>query len=306
MTIGVHIAKHPSYGDQAARFEQYGCNTVQIFVKQPSATTDVNLQYDSILERVKKGRTRVYVHANYLTHMCKAGIATKMLMDQIRICSMHRFHALIVHLENKPGTENIAAAIHVMKMREMVVGHRPLIIFEIIGLVDIDDLPPGESRSFERPEKLRFFIDGVAAAGYTQHDFGVCIDTAHLWTMSYNCSYTASINSWLHGLGDASWIKLFHLNDNKNPLGGRDQHEHIGFGRIWPITFGERHKQGEPYPYDGLRRLPHTTEEREPGFIGVLRYAKKHGIDCMLERSSGDDAHTVDELCGLIRLYKEL
>lgn len=312
MSIGTHIAKDPSYGDQVRALAAIGCRVVQIYVKSPHATTDVHLQYDSIVQQSANGQVRVYVHANYLTHMCATGaskgVAKKMILEQLNICNKYRFHGLIIHLENKSGDENVEAAIRVLQLRSLMSGFKCVVIFEILGLVKIDRLEPGKSVSFDTPEKLRYFIDGVAAAGFTSHDFGVCIDTAHLWTMSFNCSSSAAIHDWLHRLGDASWVKLFHLNDNESPLGGRDLHDRIGFGKIWPMHFGDRYVHGQPIPYSRLQRQPRVTADHEPGFIEVLRYAKHHHIDVMLERSGIDapGVSTHDELRGLMELALHL
>ncbi len=63
---------------------------------------------------------------------------------------------------------------------------------------------------------------------------GVCIDTCHIFAAGYDLTtpetYQATMQELDHLVG-LKWIKLFHLNDSKKPLGSRvDRHEHIGKG----------------------------------------------------------------------------
>ncbi|MBD0299664.1 MAG: deoxyribonuclease IV, partial [Nitrososphaera sp.] len=66
--------------------------------------------------------------------------------------------------------------------------------------------------------------------------FGVCIDTCHLYASGYDLRTKEDVNIMFDkikatvGLGE---LKIIHLNDSKGGLGSNlDRHEHIGLGSI--------------------------------------------------------------------------
>ena len=70
---------------------------------------------------------------------------------------------------------------------------------------------------------------------------GVCFDTCHAFCAGYDFttpeSYTKTFAEFDQLMG-LERIKLFHLNDSKNPLGSRkDRHEHIGKGCLGLAPF---------------------------------------------------------------------
>src|SRR5262249_33841042 len=63
---------------------------------------------------------------------------------------------------------------------------------------------------------------------------GLCLDTCHVFAAGYALSpekeYRATMREFSRVIG-LKWLKAFHLNDSKKPLGSRvDRHEHIGKG----------------------------------------------------------------------------
>jgi deoxyribonuclease-4 len=66
--------------------------------------------------------------------------------------------------------------------------------------------------------------------------FGVCIDTCHLFASGYDLRKKADVDKTLEKFDNVvglKELKFIHLNDSKLPLGSnRDRHEHIGLGYI--------------------------------------------------------------------------
>lgn len=71
--------------------------------------------------------------------------------------------------------------------------------------------------------------------------FGVCIDTCHALAAGYAIATAEGCQRVLEEFDRVvglHWIKAFHVNDSKKPLGSRvDRHEHIGQGCIGIETF---------------------------------------------------------------------
>lgn len=65
---------------------------------------------------------------------------------------------------------------------------------------------------------------------------GVCLDTCHVFAAGYALApvgeYQATMKAFDRTVG-LRWLKLFHVNDSKKPLGSRvDRHAHIGKGEL--------------------------------------------------------------------------
>ena len=83
-----------------------------------------------------------------------------------------------------------------------------------------------------RFEHLAELLDRVEA----KERMGVCIDTCHIFAAGYPLhtadEYAATMDEFDRVVG-VNWIRAFHLNDSKKPLGSRvDRHEHIGRGHL--------------------------------------------------------------------------
>ena len=89
-----------------------------------------------------------------------------------------------------------------------------------------------------RFEHLAELLDRVEA----KERMGVCIDTCHIFAAGYPLhtadEYAATMDEFDRVVG-VNWIRAFHLNDSKKPLGSRvDRHEHIGRGYLGLEPFG--------------------------------------------------------------------
>lgn len=104
--------------------------------------------------------------------------------------------------------------------------------------------------------------------------YGLCIDTAHLWSCGADISSYEKAAAWLEGLDACREAVppaalMFHLNDARDPLGsGLDEHEPLFQGAIW---------------YD-FREAPEAS-----GLAAFVDYARRHGIPTVLERKAKKD-----------------
>jgi len=95
-----------------------------------------------------------------------------------------------------------------------------------------------------RFEHLAELLDRVEA----KERMGVCVDTCHIFAAGYPLhtadEYSATMDEFERVVG-VNWIRAFHLNDSKKPLGSRvDRHEHIGRGHLGLEPF--RHLLNDP------------------------------------------------------------
>jgi deoxyribonuclease-4 len=95
-----------------------------------------------------------------------------------------------------------------------------------------------------RFEHLAELLDRVEA----KERMGVCVDTCHIFAAGYPLhaaeEYAATMDEFDRVIG-TKWIRAFHLNDSKKPLGSRvDRHAHIGRGCLGLEPF--RHLLNDP------------------------------------------------------------
>ena len=149
--------------------------------------------------------------------------------------------------------------------------------------------------TYETTEKLhRLFarirgynITGPNLQPLTQISFGLCIDTAHLFSCGMSLETHDAAVRWIEGVDRlrADGIPvMMHLNDSASSLGsGIDKHQVLCKGNIW----------GAYHPTTG------TLPFERSGLNYILEWADSNRIVCILER---DD----DELHKDLKLIHEL
>lgn len=304
MRIGYHINKdgEKTYGPAAASLmEIVGKNcATQIFVTVPRHSTPIQFTNDALVKYAENG-LRVYVHSNYITHIHSRDSALPLVMNQLKIADQYGFYGLVLHLTNVGYNEILQAIVKLLNGRELSK-YKPLLIFEIHPVMasKCDHKLPRDSANFDQPEKLTALIEDLTARGFSQQDFKICIDTAHLWSYGVNVRMEPDMKKWFTAI-DPKWISLIHFNDSASPLGGQDVHAVVGLGTIWPLPADVR------FDYclleDKIR--DHAVEEhRRPGFLWLLRYAYDNNIDVVLERSSQSIEICKKEMMATVNLVK--
>ncbi len=266
---------------------QYGILTFQLFVMGPNNFERVDLGNERFRALVKNG-VRVYAHASYVVSIAKtkANRIHGSLLEQYNICADHHMSGLVCHLLKREPSENfesIAAMFDYSRRKHS----QTKFIFEING-VKTDDKAAGESHTFESAEKINHMIQKLKSAGYTCDDGGFCLDTSHVWTGGISMKTATDVRKWLDTIVDPCWIKLIHLNDSASEIGGRDIHTWVGTGKIWQ--------------YD----LKHDTRPESHGFYEILRWAKCHGVDVILERHGGMTPAHIGEMVGLKKIWDKI
>jgi len=76
----------------------------------------------------------------------------------------------------------------------------------------------------------------AAVLARSEHDLGVCLDTAHAWAAGYDLSTPSGVESTMAEFDDVVGLEhlhCVHLNDSKHGRGtNKDEHAHVGEGEI--------------------------------------------------------------------------
>lgn len=255
MGVQVSIAGHIYEAiDRAAAL---GCNTMQIFSRDPRQWRKKRLAQDDMEEfkrrRQESGIAPVFVHIPYLANLASP------------YAVLYR-SSIKAYIEDIKETEALGAEYLVTHMGS----HKKS--GEAIGIKKITS---GLNKILERTKKspVKILLENTAGSGSwlgykfehsrqvidgieQKNRIGVCFDTCHGYSSGYDLAteqgYQQTI-SQLEEIVGLERLKLIHLNDTKDRLDShRDRHEHIGKGKIG---------------LEGFRRLVNDRRLKDAAFI---------------------------------------
>ncbi|MCZ2073760.1 MAG: deoxyribonuclease IV [Bryobacteraceae bacterium] len=239
MRIGIHTSIGGSLDKAAARAQELGANTFQIFSASPRMWR-AGMPDPSAIRRMRELRERhdltpLVIHDNYLINLASADRLIRRKSIAAFRGEMERAIAigaeyLVAHPGNYKGQSLEEGIVNLVRgLGEAAAGLEPgnltLLLENTAGC--------GAQIGY-RFEELRAIRDLAS----TQLDFeiGYCIDTCHCLAAGYDVSTPSGLRSTLQKLESELGlvnVKVIHSNDSKTPLGSHvDRHAHIGEGYI--------------------------------------------------------------------------
>jgi deoxyribonuclease-4 len=236
MRFGFHISIAGGFSRVAERAELRGCETIQLFSRNPRGWRYGPLDKEDVEEfrsSIKSsGLFPIFLHLPYLPNI--ASQESKFYKRSV--------DSVITDLER---AEKLGAQYLIIH-----IGHR----MESSEDEGIEAVFQGINQAFEKVKNpVILLMENTAGQGteigYTfdqikkiierVHDhqrMGVCLDTAHSFEAGYDLSNKDGLERTLETFDQTIGLKrlhLLHLNDSKTPLGSRkDRHWHIGEGYI--------------------------------------------------------------------------
>ena len=236
--VGFHVSIAGGISNSVDNAKKIGCTAFQIFSRNPRGWTakplapdDVRL-FKSKLSASGIEKNSVIVHMPYLPNLSgpdgefyKKSVET--LAGEMQRCTALGIPYLVLHLGSHMGKGQASGINQLVKAIESArsrSGGGPVVLLENNA---------GQKNSVGGNfEELRAILDRLDGP----KEFGVCLDTCHLFASGYDLRTKADVDRTLEkfdstvGLGE---LKFIHLNDSKGPLGSNlDRHEHIGLGQI--------------------------------------------------------------------------
>ncbi len=234
MRLGVHVSIAGHIYEAADRAAQLGCNTLQIFSRNPRGWETTELDPEDAEEFKKRCRDNrispVVVHIPYLINLCSPedGLWKKSLdayIEDIKRADMLGADYFVTHLGSPKGNGVEYGIARFSKgMNEAIARAKPKLMILLENTAG-----SGDSLG-SKFEHLKAIMDNV------KRRLGVCLDTAHAFEAGYNDSSEAGLNSMMKEIDEiigAEKIKVVHFNDSKSDLDSHyDRHWHIGKGNI--------------------------------------------------------------------------
>lgn len=279
-SITAHIKAARAAGAAAG----FAARAFQVFVAGPrnAKVTLKDEEADELREYLDgEGReAAVYAHGTYVDFPWHGSLdAAGFVRAEVALCARAGISGLVVHL-GKPDVEEVMKFI-------------PRLVSTVSGVLIFLEVPhvKPENSHYETPEKLADLFRAIRRLDPTLCRFGLCIDTAHLWSCGVDIQSFDAAEDWLRRLeAVAAAIPpnriIFHLNDSKDKRGsGVDHHAPLLAGEIW----------GE-----------YAERPRQSGLAAFVDYIVRHETPAILERKPVeallDDYSVLDSLTHAARL----
>ena len=271
--IGAHVSAGGGVENAPINAVGIGADAFALFTKNQRQWVAKALTVDSI--NLFKGRVKesgldtryILPHDSYLInlgHPDPEAIAKSRdaFIDEMKRCEQLGLQLLNFH----PGSH--LNKITVEECLDSVAESINIALGQTSGVTAVIENTAGQGSNIgNRFEHLRYIIDRVD----NKSRVGVCIDTCHAFAAGYDLAdhYDETFNEFDNIVG-FSYLRAFHLNDSKKPLGSRvDRHESIGKGCIG-IDFFKR-LMADPR-FDNMPLILETPDESIwPEEIALLR-----------------------------------
>lgn len=235
------ITQHIKGAIKEAKSFGYDVNFFQIFISGPQQlklllSDEEKDELRKFIRNTSKVPIKVIAHSAFAaypwTGMPYPAIFIK---KELKVCRRAGLHGLVVHL----GKQDIP---EVMKnITNLMIDNCPLIYLETPSLKP-------ENSYYVKPDDIGLLFKAIKEFDPEFKYFGLCIDSAHLWTSGIDIQSYENAAAWLSEImkqGIPTKNIIIHLNDSKTPMSsGIDQHAMLMEGLIWKSYIDAPKKSG--------------------------------------------------------------
>ncbi|OGX30038.1 MAG: hypothetical protein A2879_03565 [Omnitrophica WOR_2 bacterium RIFCSPHIGHO2_01_FULL_49_10] len=245
MKLGVHVSIAGHIYEAVDRAAELGCNTFQIFSRNPRGWEALELN-PSDAEEFKKRRKEkkispVVVHIPYLINLCSGDDAlwrksVDAYIEDIKRADMLCADYFVTHLGSPKekgrdyGIERFSKGMSeaIAKVQSRLSGTKPNL------MILLENTAGGGDSIGSKFEDIAEIIKNVKAK--TGIDVGMCLDTAHTFEAGFDDKTKEGLEAALKNIDSTvglDKIKVIHFNDSLSEMGSHnDRHWHIGKGKI--------------------------------------------------------------------------
>ena len=236
MKVGVHVSISGSIDQAVDRAQEYGCDTFQVFTRNPQGWRFGDLDPDQVEKfREKLGQSKispVVDHMPYLPNLScpEDEIYAKSVASfaaEVDRCGTLGISYLVVHLGShlgkgrEVGLERISSALSLAAKRAK--GELRILLENMAGT---------KNSMGSNFQDIREILDSAKK----RERLGVCLDTCHLYAAGFDVQSERGVQQTMARFNEVvgfDTLKVVHLNDSKGGLGsGLDRHQNIGKGYI--------------------------------------------------------------------------
>ncbi len=281
LRLGVQVSISGRLSKAVERAKVLGCNTIQIFSRNPRSFKRVLRAEEEIEEFKKKRReARIYplfIHTVYTLNLASSDtrfyrLSIRDFIRDLRDAQDLGAEFIVTHIGSFKRSSRQKGIKRVIRALENILGKMP----SSLTLLLENTSGSGHWLGADFKE-IAYIINSLGKP----KKIGVCLDTCHAFSAGYNLREAKGLRELLREIDcyiGLDRLRLIHLNDSQDKLGSyKDRHFHIGEGYI-----------GE----EGFRRIINHTQLKNLPFI--LETPKK---------KEEDDFRNLEKVR---RLYKNL
>lgn len=219
MIYGLHIK-----GDLIKQIkDEYNKNKIkciQIFVYNIFTYKKIKMEYDIIKKYCELNKINIYIHANYITNSIWSLYKISknkqkllfLLSEQLKIGDKLNCKGLVIHIP-KERIENIIKVLKIIKV--VLKKYKTKILLEN---------PSVRSKKFYTYEDPINFNILCYNIDKLKINWGLCLDTAHLWNSGIDIANKKILIEWLNKFEYKNKIYLIHLNGSFYNNSAKDKH----------------------------------------------------------------------------------
>lgn len=242
MRIGVHVSIAGNICESLERARALGCDTMQIFSRNPRGWKASALAGGDIKEfrrlKLKYGIRPVAVHIPYIINLATPDDVLYKRSVSSYIEDIGRSDALsaeyfVTHLGSHVGSGPEAGIRRFSDAMNIILKKaRPE------AMILLENTAGAGAMIGSRFEDIRSIMDNIDDPS----GLGVCLDTAHAFEAGYDIKTQSGLEKTLKEFDriiGLDRIKVVHFNDSLTPFGSHvDRHQDIGKGRIGREALG--------------------------------------------------------------------
>jgi deoxyribonuclease-4 len=234
--VGLHVSISGTIDHAVDRARELGCDTFQIFTRNPRGWKYKKLKGAEVEEFRRKlasnGLAPVVAHMPYLPNLSSPKKAiynrsVRSLSAELNRCHMLGLQYLVTHLGSHMGKGQDLGLERITGAINSAVAENPNSV--MLLLENTAGTKNSMGSSFDDLKRILARVDDMRRVG-------ICFDTAHAYAAGYDLHSPRGVEETLARFDSVlgfNILKVIHLNDSKAGLGsGRDRHEHIGMGYI--------------------------------------------------------------------------
>ncbi|MFH0848539.1 MAG: deoxyribonuclease IV [archaeon] len=234
--IGLHVSIAGTIDQAVDRAVARGCNTFQIFTRNPRGWKFKALENEAIAAfKDKVAKEDIYPVASHMPYLPNLSspkrsvynLSVKTLVAELERSGQLGLQYVVTNLGSHLGVGYEAG----LEQIRSACNHALSIVENDVRLL-LENTAGQKHSMGHRFEEIQRIINGI------EYDsrVGVCFDTSHAFAAGYELRTKEGLHSTL-GMFDKiiglKRLEMIHLNDSKGDLGSNlDRHEHIELGKI--------------------------------------------------------------------------
>lgn len=237
MLLGVQVSSEGKIYEALTRAHKLGCNTMQIFSRNPQQWRVSFLDVGAIEEfnrRQDKLKIRpLFIHIPYLINLASPNpklyeASIEAYIEDIQEAQDLKADYIVTHMGSHKETSEKAGIKRLSRALNIIIEKTKN---SSVGILLENTAGSGSWLGYKFSHQ-REIIQGLEQ----EERIGLCFDTAHAYLAGYDIATKEGLQATLDEIDrlvGLSLVKLIHLNDAKDKLGSHhDRHQHIGKGNI--------------------------------------------------------------------------